>query len=174
MAAASAGGVVLFFELRPVRLDERENANAAKQNPAKGFDLKFQISDLRFETERLPIREFVATFFLCGLCVIFAFFAFTILFETQWKTSDFSLITYFGNGGKKPLPVRARNGTRIEVLGGHVLPKTHEKWRKVTKVVSTAFKNADACSVLFRLFRSERNGTNIEVLSAASRLRDCL
>ena len=71
-------------DLRPLRLDKRENAKAAKQNPAKAAEVfisnfKFQISDLRLKG--LPIREFVAASSLCELCVAFAFFAFTILLE---------------------------------------------------------------------------------------------
>ena len=70
-------------DLRPLRLDKRENAKAAKQNPAKAAEVfisnfKFQISDLRLKG--LPIREFVAASSLCELCVAFAFFAFKFRF----------------------------------------------------------------------------------------------
>ena len=53
-------------------------------------NFKFQISDslflkLRVETDQ--IRKFL-TFFLCELRVAFAFFAFTIFFETQRPPSE--------------------------------------------------------------------------------------
>jgi len=55
-----------------------ENAKVAKRNPAK--TAKVCISNFKFKSEildRLPIRAFVAAFFLCELRVAFAFFAFS-------------------------------------------------------------------------------------------------
>ena len=85
-----------FLPLRSLRLRSRfGNAKAAKRNPQRPqrfgvSNFKFQISDslflkLRVETDQ--IRKFL-TFFLCELRVAFAFFAFTIFFETQRPPSE--------------------------------------------------------------------------------------